>query len=511
MTDQEEVDIREVVKLGAVDSGLFYRTFFSRTARLPSPPMHEKIDEILDSTDRYINILMSRGWAKTSKLRMFSGKRIAYGVSRTILYVGASEKHTRRSIRWVRNQIDHNRLLADTFQLRPGVPWTDEEACILHGIEENRIWITGVGITSSSGRGINFDDYRPDLIIMDDVMNDENSATKEGREKIIDLVFGAFKESLAPRSESPLAKLVMLNTPQDNNDISQLATKDRQFTSARFGCWTKDTEDLPLEERQSAWPELISTQELQEEYRAAAARNRLSIFIREKECRLISSELAAFKEEWIEYFGLNEDEPEPPLNEMFTILVIDPTPPPSEIALAKGLIENDYEAMTVLGRYRGKIYVLESVYHKGHDPNWTTQELFRLGKKWRVRKVLVEAVVFSKTVVWYLREQMRKTATYFLLEEFGADDRRAKFQKIIDGITGVASNHQLYFRRAGQEEALAQFRTFSTIKKIGHDDVLETIAIGCTELMNKGLNYNGATLELSEDEYEDLSEYRGAP
>lgn len=509
-----EVSDRELVQLCMLDNNLFEHSFFPQTARLASPPMHDEIWRIIDAPNRYVNILMARGWAKTSKLRIYAGKRIAYLLSRTIVFVGASEKHTRRSVRWLRNQVERNSKFADTFQLKPGTPWTDEECQILHGIEEEQIWVTGVGITSSSGRGINFNDRRPDLIILDDVMNDENVNTPEGREKIADLIFGAFKESLAPRSESPFAKMVMLNTPQDYNDVSQQALKDKQFVSARFGCWTKETENLPLEFRESAWPELISSEELRDEYRAALARNRLSIFIREKECKLSTPENNCFKDEWLKFFGDNELEPEPPLHEMVTIMVIDPVPPPTEAKLQKGIIDGDYEAISVLGRYQGKVYLLDSVYHRGHDPSWTASEFFRLAARWRIRKALVESVAYQQTLVWLLREAMKKAQVFYLIEEFGRGDKRPKATKIVDGLQGITSNGQFFCRRE-QTEFISQYRDMSLVKKLVKDDVIETVALGCTELMNKGLNIPGSDqvgkLKYNEDEYESLGDYRGAP
>jgi hypothetical protein len=249
---------------------------------------------------------------------------------------------------------------------------------------------------------------------------------------------------------------------------------------------------------------------LQNEYRAAAARNRLSIFVREKECKLTTPENSAFKAEWLQYFGEDEDEKEPPLDEMWTILVIDPVPPPTEVALSKGLVDTDYESMSVLGKHKGKIFILETIYHRGHDPNWTANEFFRLVQRWRVRKALVESVVYQRTLVWYLREQMKKHGFYVLLEPFGEGDKRAKMQKILDGITGVASNRQLYARRT-QHEFISQYTNFSTIRKIGHDDVLETVAIGCTELLNGGMNVSEQMIQLDESQYSDLSDYRGAP
>ncbi len=502
----EKIDIKEAVKLGIMDSGFFNRTFFPNTARQEVPDMHRDADKLLDSTDRLVNLLMSRGWAKTSKLRMFTGKRIAYALTRTGMFIGASEKHSRKSLRWLRTQIEQNRLYADTFGLVPARPWTDEEMRIEHTKEECYITILGMGITSNSLRGVNADDYRPDLINLDDVMNDENNPSKEGIEKIADLIFGAIVKSLAPRSEAPFAKLVMLNTPQAFGDISQQALKDPAFKSLVVGCWTKETENLPLEHRKSAWEERVSTADLHKEYAEYAARNRLSIFSREMECKLSTPETSAFRSEWLNFYN---DEDLPPLHEMWVIMVIDPVPPPTEQQLQKGVVGGDFEAITVMGRYKGRIYVLETVSNRGHGPDWTKSEFFRLAAKWQIKKCLVEVVGYQAALSWTLREEMKKVGKFYLVEEFGRGDKRPKSQKIIDGLTGPASNGQLFIRN-DMTDFIDQFINYSLIKKVSHDDVIETVALGCIELQNKGLNLQGADLTLREDEYEEL-EYGGAP
>lgn len=503
MTDQ--ISPSEAIQLGITDSGFFNRTFFSKTARQAVPSMHQQVDSLLDSRHRLINILMSRGWAKTSKLRMFAGKRIGYGLTNTGLIIGASEKHSRKSLLWLRTQIEQNKLFADTFGLVPSRPWTDEEIRIEHTKEEKYVTILGMGITSNSLRGVNVDDYRPDLIILDDVMNDENNSSKEGIEKIADLIFGAIIKSLAPASESPFAKLVMLNTPQAFGDISQQALKDPAFKSLVVGCWSKETENLPLDHRRSAWEERVSTPELHQEYAEYAARNRLSIFAREMECKLTTPETSAFRSEWLKFY---EEDELPPLHEMWTIMIIDPVPPPKEPQLMKGVVGGDYEAITVLGRYKGRIYILESVSSRGHGPDWTKSEFFRMADRWKIKKCLVEIVGYQTALAWTLREEMRKVGKFYMLEEFGRGDKRPKSQKIIDGITGPASNGQLYVKRS-MTDFIDQYVNYSLIKKVSHDDVIETVALGCIELQNKGVNLTG-DITLSEDEYEEL-EYRGAP
>jgi hypothetical protein len=506
---KHEIDLHEAVKLGAVDSSLFNRIFFPKTAKQITPPMHREVDSILDSDSRLINILMARGWAKTSKLRMYTGKRISYGLSRTIMYIGASQAHSRRSLYWLRMQIEKNTLWAQTFQLKKGMRWTDEEMHILQGPEQEGIWIMGAGITSNSLRGVNFDDYRPDLIVLDDVMNDENNRTKEGIEKISDILFGAIIKSLAPRSENPHAKLVMLNTPQAFGDISQQAAKDSAFTTYVAGCWSKETAGLPLEHRKSAWPERVSTADLHKEYAQYAARNRLSIFIREMECNLTTPETSAFKQEWLQFY---KDEDLPPLHEMWIIMILDPVPPPTEQQLMKGVVEGDYEAISILGRHKGKIYLLESVTSRGHNPNWTKAEFFRLARKWNIKKALIEVVAYQSAVSWMLREEMKKLGVFYMIEEFGRGDKRPKSQKITDGLTGPASNLQLYVKET-HTAFIDQFINYSLIKKTGHDDVLETVALGCIELQNKGFNLpgNGDVIDLDSDDYAEIDDFRGAP
>jgi hypothetical protein len=451
---------------------------------------------------------MSRGWAKTSKLRMYTGKRIAYNLSRTILFISASERHSRRSLRWLMTQVEKNRIFADTFQLRPGTPWTPEEMQIIHGLDEQPITIIGLGITGSV-RGVNIDDHRPDLIVLDDIMNDELGETKRQMDKLATRVLGAVKESLAPATEAPLAKLVMINTPQDFHDITQEAQRDTQFITKRYGCWTPESEDRPLLSRVSAWPELVPTATLIEEYQAALARNRLSIFVREKECRLIALEESMFRPDWIQYFGENCPKPEPPIHLMYTILVIDPVPPPSESELEKGLIDKDYEAIVAVGKYKGEYYVLETSVNRGHDPNWTIGEFFRMMARWKCKKCVVEAVAYQKTLEWLIRQKMKEHRVYYLVQPY-SDNKRQKHQRIADGLTGPLSNKVLYYR-VDQPELIEQTTRYSQTRKIAKDDVIEAVAIAVSDLANAGDLSGTEDMTLDESEYKDLSFDGGCP
>lgn len=471
-----EVSQEELVQMCAVDTGLFGQVFFPKTIRQESPAFHQAMDHLIDDP-RYplVSIEVFRGGAKTTRLRLHTAKRIAYKISKTILYVGKSQPHAARSLWWLRKQIERNTFFAQTFGLRPGAKWNDEEMQIYHGVEDDTIWVIGMGVTGST-RGINFDDFRPDLIICDDLVDEENANTQESRQKIYKLVHGSLKNSLAPRSENPYSKMAILQTPLDVEDISQKAKTNPEFKCMRCGCWTPETEDLPIDQRESAWPARWSSEELRAKYKAALANNELSLFAAEWECRLITPETSVFRQEWIRYFGEGEAEPEPALHEMTVVMVVDPVPPPSEREVEKNLHGKDYEALVVVGKCRGKLYVLESSANRGHDPSWTVQEFFRLASKWRPRRIKIESVAYQRTLVWLLRQAMMKVGRYWAIIEY--NDRRSKYNRIVDGLKGVLSEGQLYVRRE-QSELIRQITYYSNVK---HDDELEATAIAAEDL-----------------------------
>lgn len=501
------VDMREIVELGAVDAELFNRTFFPKTFRQESPDFHREIDGILDDqSKRFCNIIVFRGGAKTTKLRAYVARRISYNISKTILYIGKSQAHAGRSLRWLRKQVEKNRLWADTFKLTPGDKWTDEELNINHGVEDDKIWLVALGITGSV-RGLNFDDYRPDLIVIDDVIDDENAATAEQRLKIENLILGSVKESLAPASEAPESKMVMLQTPLDFDDFSQKSLKDLEFFSVVFPCWTKETKDLPLEFRESAWPARWPSEVVRNEYMAAVARNKLSVFSREKECKLITPETALFRAEWLQYYGEGEETELPPAHEMWIEMAIDPVPPPSEQQIKKGLAKKDFEAFVVAGRYKNRYFVLDSVANRGHEPNWTVMTFFELALRWRPRKIKVEAISYQRTLVWLLKEAMKARGTYFVVEPI--TDKREKMDRIADGLSGPLSNRAVVFKRT-QTNLLEQV---THAPNLAHDDELDALSVVISSLQNSnfaGILGLGGDLE-DEDGIEALEYNGGAP
>lgn len=479
------IDLNELIQLSAVDSQFFARQFFPKTCRQEPALYDRQAWDLLDGPSRYVNMQIHRDGAKTTRLRIYAAKRIAFGIARTILVVGKSEAHALRSVRWIRKQIDYNKEYAATFKLRRGEKWQDHECEIWHGVDDHPITVLAIGITGST-RGINIDDYRPDLIIVDDVCDEENSATAEQRTKIEDLVLSALKNSLAPETECPDAKMAILQTPLNKEDVSCKALLDPEFVSVVFSCWTAETADLPVDQQESSWPARYPSYVLRREKKAAAARGKLSLFLREKECKLSDPETNDFRADWLKYYDID-----PPGG--VTTMSIDPVPPPTEKQIAKGLKDKDFEVFAVVTRYNDNYYLRTYEMKKGHEPDWTIMTFFSLVLRWKPRKTMVETTAYQKTLQWLLKKAMEVRKQYFLV--VGFNDKNSKRNRINQGLSGIASLGKLYVKR----EHVEFIEQFTNYPSVSHDDVLEAVANACREL--QGIAYEAEDGESSAQEY----------
>jgi phage terminase large subunit-like protein len=490
----------ELIDLCAVDNELFCKTFFPATFRDDFPDYFNRIWDGLETREsRFVNMQIFRGGAKTTNLRAFAAKRIAYGISRTIMVIGASQDKAEKTVRWLKNAIKKNRRYAGTFQLSPGSKWTETEIEIVHGIYNHTVAVVAYGIMGNV-RGINIDDYRPDLILIDDANKDETVATAEQRDKIENLVLGAVKNTLAPESEAPDGKLVILQTPMHNEDITMKAMLDPTYITVRQPCWTLETENLPVEFRRSSWERRFSTDGLVKDRIGHIRRNKLSIFSREMECKVTAAESASFERSWLRFW---DPSTLPPLANMYVVVSVDPVPPPSKGAIEQGLVKKDFECISAVGYYRGDYYLLEYQLNRGHDPTWTIATLFDLAQRWRAKSLVVETVAYQQTLAWLIGVAMQRQRYHLPIIE--VKDRRSKLDKINEAYKLICPFGN-FFVNLGMSEFLSCFESYP---EVSHDDVLDAPAMAITHLTTLALADSAEAFD--DDDFPMLTCVRRAP
>jgi len=456
-SDLVEVSPKEAVELGASSLTKYGHLFFPRTFRQPSAAFHEEMGTALYSLDRFNAFEVFRGGAKTSILRVYTSQRIAYGISRTIGYVSVSQGHSVFSVRWLRRQVMYNTKWANTFGLRRGSKWTDEWAEIeCHLLEDPHspgrpivITILALGITGQI-RGFNPEDFRFDLLVVDDILDEENTATREQRAKIEELLFGALLNSLAPASEAPLAKAVFLQTPMDKKDAIEKCMADPEWHPLRFGCFD--------EKNESRWPARYPTDVLKRSKEAHIRRSQYRLWMREWECKLVSGEEKAID---VTRFKLYDVLPE------FLDSVISLDPASSDAPTA------DEFAIAAVGMKGNDVYVLDYSTAQAVMPDKAANDTFSLALLYSPRKFVVESNSYQRVMAWYLEQEMTKRRMFYAVEQLTVKTKNA--DRIMQTIPGLAAFGHFHVRPT-HTKLLQQADEYDPSIKDIPDDLLTAIA-----------------------------------
>jgi hypothetical protein len=221
----------------------------------------------------------------------------------------------------------------------------------------------------------------------------------------------------------------------------------------------KQTIDLPIESQMSSWEEQFPTLSLRQDKSQALKRNKLSIFSREMECKLLSPELSQFRPQWLNIRELPNSGP----RGCFAVLGIDPVPPPSDRQMSKGLQGKDWEAQYVWGRSSGEYHLLDCARNRGHEPSWSVATALGLAHKWRVGRIVVDAVAYQRTLKWLLEQEMRRRQIYFSVVPL--DDKMAKFARITNVLSGLSTAGKLWIgpeHTIREQYAACRLRTLAT-------------------------------------------------
>lgn len=492
--NSEGINLKDITLAGAENFEFYGKYFFPRAFRQGSAPFHRRIaNEIDNPENRENSILVFRGGAKTTTCRVLASRRIAYGTSHNILYLGKSKDHAVRSVTWLKEAVEGNKRWTNHFGLGKGSVWTSEHIMVKHNIEGYEVSVLALGIDGSI-RGINEMDFRPDFIIADDIVDETNSVTPEARKNINERFFGAVMNTLAPKSEAPNATVALLQTPIAQGDLADITQKDSTWNRVCLGCFD--------EEGNSRWEERIPTNELLKQKQSAIDRNMLSVFLREMECKIVGDESRYFRESWLRK---HLEVPEPKY--CVTCIAIDPSPPKDEEPEKRLKKDPDPEVLAVVGYHKGEPWIFEWVKIRKPNPDITWAELQRLRLKWHPVTVGSETVAYQSTLRWYLQKKQNQEGCIFPIQKY--DDKRPKTKRIRQNfadfaLTGLNVPYEC-------EEFLNEFRDYPDVL---HDDILDACAIGF-ELLERHTGGNMGEGN-NEDHIPDISEvigedFRGAP
>lgn len=478
---------KEAILEGAKSLTSFGHLFLPKTFRLKSPDMHVKMGQSLYGPQRKVMFLVFRDGAKTSILRAFTLQRVCYSISKTVMFVSASQDHSIHSLRWLKRQVERNTNLR-AFHLRPGDKWTDEWIEIVNEITEERTNILAAGITGQI-RGFNVDDFRPDLIIADDILTDVNTKTVEQREKTSELFFGGLVNSLQAETEAPHAKIVLLQTPFNREDLAVKCSQDPSWNPQVFG--------ILDENEKSRWEDKFPTATVIQDREDNIRAGRKRLWTREKMCKIVKTEDVALNSELFMYW---ETIPQG----LTRVIAIDPASSDSKRA--------DENVVMTAGAMGSDLYILAYKTSKGTMPDECASYFFEQALMFGpILKAGAESVSYQRVLKWYIEQEMIKRRIFIPMH--GIDDRRRKNDRIIQELGGLLGYRHIYIHPS-MTSLIIQVDEFDPTIEDQRDDLLDAAAM-CARMLSFVLR-SPYTIEaqatvIDEDKYEKLGLIGGCP
>lgn len=400
-----------------------------------------------EKPDKYTCIVAPRGFAKSSLVSLaYILHQVLYRKARFVILLSDTATQAERFLDTIKAELESNETIRALWGNLEGKKWTSSEIELAIGV---RILAQGSG---GKIRGIKYNQYRPDLIVVDDLENDELVKNKERRQDLELWYEGAVIPTLDPNG-----RLVIIGTILHYDSLLSKLSHDPQYTQMFYQA---------IMNGRSLWEERMSLEAILQLKESYKKRGLLDVFQCEYMNEPISDENAVFRKEWFKYFGDND------VDYRFLNKVI-------AVDLAIGMkSKNDYSVVMVCGMNdRNEIYVLE--YSKGrYTPIEVIKEIFRLARKWGVPTVGIEAVAYQKSLSYFVQEEMRRSGQFFMIEDLKPDTDK---ERRIRGLQPRYATGTMYHRpnQTDLEEELLLF------PKSPHDDLSDTLYY-CASMLKAG-------------------------
>ena len=439
-------------KLGAIDMEFFGRAYFPHYFSRPSPEFHRELDAIWQQgvlKGRYPltpadtkaisrlpgvrrAVAAPRGHAKSTNLT-FKGTMHStlYGYKHYPIIISDSSEQAEGFLDNIRVEFEENTAILEDFGSLAGSVWRSNVL-----VTKTNIKIEAIG-SGKKIRGRKHRNWRPDLIILDDVENDENVRTPEQRKKLKDWFDKAVSKSgddytdivyigtllhydslLAKTLTNPAYRSIKYKAviqfsqaddlwQQWESIFTDLSNDDRESEALAF---FQAHKAAMLEGTQVLWEEKLSYYDLM----VMRVSEGEASFNSEEQNEPINPDDCLFMEEWFEYYNEAEVNFGDPAFDFFGF--IDPS-------LGKTK-RSDFSAIVTLAKHKGSgyMYVVDADIERRHPDRIIADVLAK--ERWLrasfghgYRKLGAETNQFQ----WFLKEELAKASAkaglYLPIEE----------------------------------------------------------------------------------------------
>lgn len=499
-------------RLGAIDMEFFGRAYFPHYFSRPSPEFHRELDNIwqqgvlkgeypttpakvkkisqMNGTKRVV--AAPRGHAKSTSLT-FKGSihAIVYEYKHYPIIISDSSEQAEGFLDNIRVEFEENEALKEDFGSLIGKVWRSNVL-----ITSTNIKVEAIG-SGKKIRGRKHRNWRPDLLVLDDIENDENVRTPEQRKKLeswflkavskagddyTDIIYIGtllhYDSLLAKTLNNPGYKAIKYKAVisfSNEEDLwkeweeiyTDLSNENHEADAREF--FERHREKM-LEGTEVLWEEKLSYYDLM----VMRLTEGEASFNSEEQNEPINPEDCIFNPEWFEFY--NEAEIDFKNRDFFFFGFVDPS-------LGKTK-HSDFSAIITLAKHKvsGYMYVMDTDIERRH-PDKIIGDILEKEKMLRrdygrgYKKFGAETVQFQ----WFLKEELAKASAkaglYLPIEEVPqTSDKTMRIQTMQPDV----KNHYIKFNKR-HKRLLEQMEHFPMG---AHDDGVDALE-GCRTIAKK--------------------------
>lgn len=305
-------------------------------------------------------------------------------------------------------------------------------------------------------RGINIDNQRPDIAVVDDVEDNENTESETLQKKLDKWIFGPFIKALARQK-----KIIWLGNMLQKTSLLARLSQRPNWNPVVFGCMVKDSESGEL---RPLWPERWPMDELIEDFNEYKELGLIETWM----CEMMNMPghgIDGFTQEALFY------QPIPQPDEILAAwLCLDP-------AFGESASTDDSSITVHVLPKDGPAMVVEHSTGKLREEQ-LFDEMFRLGLKWNAWLWGIESVAGQRVLIPYFQlllttKLMNHQVEMIPLMAGKGDPKVARIKAWVSLMT-----KQEYAVYEGAVEITTQLLNYNMKKKSNRDDLIDSCAYG---------------------------------
>jgi hypothetical protein len=467
----------------------FYREFASITEPVFAALDDDKIQKVV--------IKAPRGWGKSTILNIaYAGKKILFREKRFIVPISSTATKAVMESENLKRELLSNQMIRKIF----GNPKTNTSNGSEVGMDDSfskEMWVAnGETLILPRGagqqvRGVRWGNYRPDLILLDDLEDPEAVESEDQRKKLKQWFFADVMNSIDRRDAS--WKIVFVGTLLHENSLLADLIADPT--------WHKVEIDLCDDSLHSNWPDFMSDEEIRKLYESYRLQGLLDVFAREYRGQPIAKEDAVFKQEYFKYYLESDSSFTEKLSTYENIVIIDPAKTTK--------VSSDYSAIVGIGVNveLPRICIRDIDADKMH-PEQIYERAFAMADRLGARTIGYEVTGLNEFITYPITTYMLKRGKFYNLVELKA---RGKKENRIAMLNPLYRLGYVWHNKNVTQILESQLIAFPKSKR---DDVMDAVAY-IVEMLELGERYfapdNTEGEKPSEDEFADLEkEYEPA-